>query len=181
MQRRLYRSQHDRPLTGVAGGMADYFQVDPTIMRLLWVLLAIFTGGVAILAYVVMAVVVPVAPAPTPGIEPGAVGGDDASADASADAGDPSDETEGSEGAPQQQSAPPTPDAARTYQPYASGPPAGRHSRGMGGPAFIGLALVVIGILALLDSLGLFAQFDSWRLWPLILIAFGAFLVLRRR
>ena len=177
MQRRLYRSQHDRPLTGVAGGMADYFHVDPTIMRLLWVLLTIFTGGVAIAAYVVMAVVVPVAPAPAPGIAPGAVGGDDASADA----GDPDDETEGSEGAPQLQSAPPTPDAARTYEPYASGRPAGGRSSGLGGAAFIGLALVVIGILALLDSLGLFAQFDSWRLWPLILIAFAAFLVLRRR
>jgi len=174
MQRRLYRSQHDRPLTGVAGGMADYFQVDPTIMRLLWVLLAIFPGGVAVLAYVGMAVVVPVAPAPAPGIEPGAVGG----VAASADAGDSDDETEGSEGAPQQHTTPPTPDAAQTYRPYASEQPAGR---GMGGAAFIGLALVVIGILALLDSLGLFAQFDAWRLWPLILIAFGAFLVLRRR
>ena len=177
MQRRLYRSQDDRPLTGVAGGMADYFDVDPTIMRLLWVLLAIFTGGVAVLAYVVMAVVVPVAPASAPGIEPGAVGGDDASADA----GDPDDETEESEGAPHQQSASTTPDAARTYRPYESGQPADGRSRAMGGPAFIGLALVVIGILALLDSLGLFAHFDSWRLWPLVLIAFGAFLVLRRR
>jgi len=177
MQRRLYRSQHDRPLTGVAGGMADYVEVDPTIRRLLWVLLAIFTGGVAILAYVVMAVVVPVAPAPAPGIEPGAVGGDDASADAE----DSDDETEGSEGAPQLQSAPTTPDAERTYQPYAPGQPADRRDRSLGGPAFVGLALVVIGILALLDSLGLFAQFDSWRLWPLLLIAFGAFLVVRRR
>ena len=41
--------------------------------------------------------------------------------------------------------------------------------------------MVVIGVLALLDSLGLLAQFDSWRLWPVILIAFGAFLVIRRR
>jgi len=177
MQRRLYRSQHDRPLTGVAGGMADYFQVDPTIMRLLWVLLAIFTGGVAILAYVVMAVVVPAAPAPAPGIEPGAVGGGDAGAD-TGEAQDSDDEPEGMEGAPQQHTTPPTPDAAQTYRPYASEQPAGR---GMGGAAFVGLALLVIGILALLDSLGLFAQFDAWRLWPLLLIAFGAFLVLRRR
>ncbi len=179
MQRRLTRSEHDRLLTGVAGGMADYFQVDPTVMRLLWVLLAIFTGGVAIVAYVVMAVVVPVAPAPAPGIEPGAVGADDESADAG-EAPDQDEESEGMEGAPQRQSEPTAPDAARTYQPYESGRPDGGRST-MRGAAFVGLALVVIGILALLDSFGLFAQFDSWRLWPLILIAFGAFLVLRRR
>ena len=153
--------------------MADYFQVDPTIMRLLWVLLAIFTGGVAIVAYVVMAVVVPVAPAPAPGIEPGAVGGGDESAGAG-EAPDQDDEPEGGEGAPQRQSEPTAPDSARTYQPYASGRPDAGRSSAMRGAAFVGLALIVIGILALLDSLGFFAQFDSWRLWPLILIAFGA-------
>ena len=41
--RRLYRSRADRVLTGIAGGMAEYLEVDPTIVRILWVLAAIFT------------------------------------------------------------------------------------------------------------------------------------------
>ena len=180
MQRRLYRSEHDRLLTGLSGGMADYFDVDPTLMRLLWVLLAIFTGGVAIIAYLVMVVVVPTPPAPGPGIEPGAVGADDEPAEAGQTL-QPDDEPEGAESAPQQHAEPAAPDAAPTYQPYAPGRSAGNRGRRMGGPAIVGLALVAIGVLALLDSLGLFAQFDAWRLWPLILIAFGAFLVIRRR
>ena len=180
MQRRLYRSEHDRLLTGLSAGMADYFDVDPTVMRLLWVLLAIFTGGVAIIIYLVMVVVVPTGSAPAPGIEPGAVGADDESADAG-EALAPGDEPAGGEPAPQQASEPTAPGAAQTYQPYAPGRTTGNRSGGRSGAAFIGLALVVIGVFALLNSLGLLAQFDSWRLWPLILIAFGAFLIIRRR
>lgn len=180
MQRRLYRSEQDRLLTGLSGGMADYFDVDPTLMRLLWVLLAIFTGGVAIIIYFVMVVVVPTGSAPAPGIEPGAVGLDDEPADAG-EAREPGDEPAGGEAAPQQASVTAACGAARTYQPYAPDRPSGGRSGAMGGAAFVGLALVVIGVLALLDSLGLLAQFDAWRLWPVILIAFGAFLIIRRR
>ena len=179
MQRRLYRSEQDRLLTGLSGGMADYFDVDPTLMRLLWVLLAIFTGGVAIIVYFVMVVVVPTGSVPAPGIEPGPVGADDEPA--AADAPGPDDEPAGEEAASQQASEPAAPGAAPTYQPYAPDRPSGSRSSSMGGAAFVGLALVVIGVLALLDSLGLLAQFDSWRLWPIILIAFGAFLIIRRR
>jgi len=180
MQRRLYRSEQDRLLTGLSGGMADYFDVDPTLMRLLWVLLAIFTGGVAIIVYFVMVVVVPTGAVPAPGIEPGAFGADDEPADAG-DGPGPGDDPASGEAAPQQASDTAAPGAAQTYQPYAPERPLGSRSSSMGGAAFIGLALVVIGVLALLDSLGLLAQFDSWRLWPIILIAFGAFLVIRRR
>ena len=180
MQRRLYRSEHDRPLTGLSAGMADYFDVDPTVMRLLWVLLAIFTGGVAIIIYFVMVVVVPTGAAPAPGIEPGAVGADDDSADAG-EALAPDTGPAGAEAEPAQPAGTAAPSAAQTYQPYAPGRPTGNRSGGKSGAAFIGLALVVIGVFALLNSLGLLAQFDSWRLWPLILIAFGAFLIIRRR
>lgn len=179
MQRRLYRSEHDRLLTGLSGGMADYFDVDPTLMRLLWVLLAIFTGGVAIIVYFVMVVVVPTGAGPAPGIEPGPVGADDEPA--AGDASAPGDEPPGEEAAPQQASEPAAPGAAQTYRPYAPERQSDSRSGRLGGAAFVGVALVVIGVLALLDSLGLLAQFDSWRLWPIILIAFGAFLIIRRR
>lgn len=37
MKKRLYRSAHDRMLAGVCGGIAEYFQIDPTLVRLGWV------------------------------------------------------------------------------------------------------------------------------------------------
>jgi phage shock protein C len=45
LHKRLYRSRDDRMLAGVAGGMAHYLGIDPTIVRLLWVL-AFLPGGV---------------------------------------------------------------------------------------------------------------------------------------
>jgi phage shock protein PspC (stress-responsive transcriptional regulator) len=60
--RRLYRSRTDRVLTGIAGGMAQYLEVDPTIVRILWVLATIFTGGLILLLYIVLAFVIPVNP-----------------------------------------------------------------------------------------------------------------------
>lgn len=49
LQRRLYRSRSDRKVAGVAGGMAEYLGIDPTIVRILWVL-ALLPGGVPGLA-----------------------------------------------------------------------------------------------------------------------------------
>jgi phage shock protein C len=60
--RKLYRSRTDRVLTGIAGGMAEYLEVDPTIVRILWVLATIFTGGLMLLLYIVLAFVIPVNP-----------------------------------------------------------------------------------------------------------------------
>lgn len=59
MSGRLYRSRRDRMLAGVAGGLAEGWGVDPSLVRIVWVLLVLFTSGVALLVYVVMAVVVP--------------------------------------------------------------------------------------------------------------------------
>jgi phage shock protein PspC (stress-responsive transcriptional regulator) len=58
--KRLYRSRKDRVLGGVAAGMAEYFDVDPTVIRLVWVLAAI--AGVGILGYIVAWIIVPEAP-----------------------------------------------------------------------------------------------------------------------
>ncbi len=59
--RRLYRSR-DRRLAGVAGGMAEYLDIDPTVMRILWVLAGLLSVGFAILAYILLAIVIPDAP-----------------------------------------------------------------------------------------------------------------------
>ncbi len=57
--RRLYKSSGDKILSGVAGGMAEYFQIDPIFVRLGWIASVFLTGGISILAYIVMIFVVP--------------------------------------------------------------------------------------------------------------------------
>jgi phage shock protein C len=59
---RLYRSRDDRMLAGVAGGLAEMWGADPSLVRVIWALLVVFTGGVALLVYIVMALVVPEEP-----------------------------------------------------------------------------------------------------------------------
>lgn len=59
--KRLYRSQHDRMLGGVAAGIAEYFGIDPTLVRLGWVLLVLL-GGTGILLYFIAWIIVPVEP-----------------------------------------------------------------------------------------------------------------------
>ena len=62
MNRRLYRSRRDSILGGVAGGVADYFDMDPSIVRVLWAVLALATGGIFLVLYIVMWIVVPEGP-----------------------------------------------------------------------------------------------------------------------
>ena len=59
--RKLYRSRSDRMIGGVAGGLADYLNMDPTVVRLLFVLFAL-AGGPGLLVYIVMLIVVPEEP-----------------------------------------------------------------------------------------------------------------------
>lgn len=56
--RQLYRSREHRIIAGVCGGIADYFHVDPTLIRILWVFLIFFMGG-GILAYIVAWIIIP--------------------------------------------------------------------------------------------------------------------------
>ncbi|MBI4481527.1 MAG: PspC domain-containing protein [Acidobacteria bacterium] len=57
--KRLYRSRKNRKIAGIAGGIADYFDVDPTLMRILWVIAIFLSGGLVILAYLVLILVIP--------------------------------------------------------------------------------------------------------------------------
>lgn len=59
-RRRLYRSRTDRMLGGVAGGLGDYFEVDPVLIRLAWVALAF--AGIGVVAYIVAWIIVPEEP-----------------------------------------------------------------------------------------------------------------------
>lgn len=62
MSEKLYRSEREKMIGGVCGGLADYFSVDVTLVRLI-VLVAAFAGGVGFLAYLAAWVIIPVNPA----------------------------------------------------------------------------------------------------------------------
>jgi phage shock protein C len=63
--RRLYRSQTDRLIGGVCGGLAEYLQVDSTVVRVLWILLTLL-GGSGVILYLVALFVVPPNPTQVP-------------------------------------------------------------------------------------------------------------------
>ena len=61
MDRKLYRSNKDKMLGGVCGGLAEYFDVDATIVRVVFVI-SLFLGGTGILAYILLWIIVPEEP-----------------------------------------------------------------------------------------------------------------------
>jgi phage shock protein C len=58
MTKRLQRSRTERMIAGVCGGVAEYFDVDPTLVRLIWVAITVMAGA-GILLYLIMWVVMP--------------------------------------------------------------------------------------------------------------------------
>ena len=160
---RLYRSRQDRMLAGVAGGLAELWDADPSLIRVIWALLTIFTGGLALVVYIVMAIVVPdeddVRPLRAP-------------ADPLTGAADPG-------------AAPATPtgsgwdtSAAATREARRQARAARRAARG--DSSFPGAA-VAGGILILLGGFFLAREFlpsiDFDLFWPVILIGLGVVLV----
>ena len=61
MKKRLYKSNQNKMIDGVCGGIAEYFGVDPTVVRLLWALFSLM-GGSGILAYIIAAIIIPRSP-----------------------------------------------------------------------------------------------------------------------
>lgn len=58
MQKRLYKIDEGKKLDGVCGGIAEYFDIDPSLVRLAWVIFSV-CGGSGILAYIIAAIVIP--------------------------------------------------------------------------------------------------------------------------
>ncbi len=58
MAKKLYKSNTDKKLAGVCGGIAEYFDIDSTLVRLIWVII-ILAAGTGILAYIIAAIVMP--------------------------------------------------------------------------------------------------------------------------
>jgi phage shock protein C len=59
MEKKLYKIEEGRKLDGVCGGIAEYFNVDPTLIRLVWALVTLCTVGVGLIGYLICAVIMP--------------------------------------------------------------------------------------------------------------------------
>ena len=58
MKKRIYRSEADRKIAGVCGGIAEYFEVDSTLVRLAWAIF-VLCAGTGIIAYLLAALIIP--------------------------------------------------------------------------------------------------------------------------
>ena len=58
MNKRLFKSRNERKIFGVCGGIAEYFNIDPTVVRVAWVIAALIFGS-GILAYIIAALIMP--------------------------------------------------------------------------------------------------------------------------
>ena len=58
-EKRLLKSAVNRMICGVCGGTGEYFHIDPTVIRLIWVILSFFSVGAGIVIYIIAAVIIP--------------------------------------------------------------------------------------------------------------------------
>ena len=61
MTKKMYRIENGKMIAGVCGGIAKYFEIDPTIVRLAWVIFSAM-GGSGVLAYIIAAIIIPIEP-----------------------------------------------------------------------------------------------------------------------
>ncbi len=137
---------------GVSGGLAEHFDVDPSLMRIAWVVAILASGGVALLAYVILAIVVP--KEEPRAAEPSEVVREnlgDLPADA-AEAGDALGITSDEEDT----------------------------GRGKRGRTLAGLVLVAVGAVFLLSNLGVLSWWRWDVFWPVLLIGVGVALLAGR-
>lgn len=166
MHKKLYRSARDKMLGGVAAGVGEYFDIDPTIVRLIFVL-SVFMGGAGIIAYIVMWIIVPRGPyppynmnsnVPPPNQDPGAGTDSNTNADSNQSTG------QGEYSNPQT-----PPDPGFNYSDYYK-----KHDEKH---AFtFGIVLVVFGIFLL--SMNMIPMIHFHDIFPLALIILGIGLLL---
>jgi len=167
--KRLYRSVRDRKIGGVAAGTAEFFDIDPSISRVLWLLLALFTAGTFLIVYLVMWAVVPEEPwdpntiwgtasvpgaAPTADAAPGTTSGEAAAPDPGATG----------------------PGAGAPPPPTGSWAPGTMSQTGPSGRVILGAILVLIGGWALAREF--IPGFNWGLLWPIGLVLVGVIILL---
>jgi len=154
MERKLYRSRSDRVVGGVCGGLARYFGIDSTIVRLIFVLL-IFANGLGILAYIIMAIIVPLESSETTESKDTVKENVEEMKETARELGREVRSTFAGEGDKSE-------DVTKL-----------RHRR----RNVLGIILIVVGLLFLLASFDLFWWFHWGNLWPVIVIAIGLLII----
>lgn len=158
MPTRLERSITNKVVAGVCGGIAEYLQVDPTLVRVFFVLGTIFTGGLGLLGYIVLVVLMPLPGQPVPFVKTS--GTATSTVEDAAAGGDPAE---------------PAPLVAPPAAPRPTDPEVAERNR-----AAFGIVLIALGAIFLLSNAGLF-RLVRWDLaWPLVFIAIGALLLVQR-
>ncbi len=169
-------------IAGVCGGLAEYFGIDPTLVRIAAVVLAL-ANGVGLLAYLVLWIVVPEEggramyeqwTAPQEGAGPVAAGQQDSAAvPPTPQAGGPANPDPGAQAPPE----PPRPASPAWTPPAPPQPAPPEHSAPRRGGLAGGLILIALGALFLVSEF--VPGLDIGRLWPLILVAIGVSIILR--
>lgn len=148
--KKLYRSSTDKVIAGVCGGLAKYLEIDSTLIRVIFILL-LFMGGSGILLYIILIVIMPLDSNPTKS-QP--INANEIAADA----------------------ADTIKTAATDIKEHL------HHENNHSWSFFFGLVIVFIGVMTL--SKNLFPAYHIFPpaqiLWPIILIALGLFIVVRR-
>ena len=155
MAKKLYRSTLDKMIGGVAGGLAEYFDIDTTLVRVLFVVV-VFLGGGGIIAYIILWIVVPQKPYELPKYPfnqstPESGSGSNFSANES---------------------------KSDSFSMSNSGTVSSM-SQSNNKQIWVAIILMVIGGLLLLDNI--FPRFDFDHYWPVILIGIGIGLLLKAK
>ena len=154
MRRRLYRSDTDRMLAGVCGGIAENLDIDATWVRLVFVLLS-FLSGAGIVAYIILWVVMPRESSAE-------AAGREVLEEGVAEMGERARELGDEIG-----------EAVRSRR-------TPRRDRGIGGRFVAGGLLILLGALFLLENFRFLSWLSFRMLWPLVLVVLGIWLLLRR-
>jgi phage shock protein C len=186
MDKRLFRNEHEKVIAGVSSGIAEYMEVDVTIIRLLFVLSTIFLVGTGMLVYVIMWIVVPVNTDPasrfnrfndwTSGRPADPFG---TSNPFSQPTGNPTGSTTGAAGRGWTSSS--------IYEdPFAAPKNKGdfkfKQKNNETGRTVGGLFLLVIGMYFLLNEFDIIPYwFNIGKLWPLVFVAIGLSFILKSK
>jgi len=158
MTRRLNRSRDDRVIAGVCGGLGAYFGIDPTIIRVIAVL-SIFVGGTGVIAYLIMAIVIPLE---------------------GSSAAEPKDTIrENVEDIKETAS-----EIGRDIQSTVAKDRVGAEEESMLRSRrlnWLGIAVIVFGVVLLLGNFNVFWWFNWGVLWPVPVIAIGILLIVAAR
>jgi phage shock protein PspC (stress-responsive transcriptional regulator) len=166
---------------GVAGGMAEYFDIDPALVRLLWVAAAVVSGGLAVPVYILAWIILPRDDRPP--VNRGHVWRDWSDefhsetqrlADEARRMADDVRRTPDT-AQPTSSSAPPSEQGWWTSDRYTE--PHRHHGRH---PRSTGIVLVALGVLLLAANAGVFRFVDWHTMWPLIFIGLGVLLLARQ-